>query len=105
MLAIIGDLLINVQLYTVLVLAAQYRLGVFGFLAFEELSEEVPEAITNFLSQETLGSSMVVSPLTPIGGFGTVTSIGGETPNEQDSSIPSEDSNENFNFIRFALIA
>ena len=32
----------------------------------EELSEEMPEAITNFLSQETMGySSVAVSPLTP----------------------------------------
>ena len=30
------------QLYNVLVVGAQYRLGVFGFLALEELRQEVP---------------------------------------------------------------
>ena len=30
-----------VQLYNVLIIGAQYRLGVFGFLALEELREEV----------------------------------------------------------------
>ena len=34
-----------VQLYGLLVLGAQYRLGVFGFVALEELREEAPTSV------------------------------------------------------------